>query len=309
MMKRRVTGCLIGLLGASWMGAAASAEPSGPTAEEFDEQLQAARERLDDAAREVARLAAQAPGMAALLEHSMTWSGRTMLGLTLATAESAESAEAAEGVRVAGVTPGGPAALAGVRPDDVIVAIDGDSLAAEDGVSGSRRLIESMRRVQPGQAVTLRVRREGELQDRVVTAQSAGAGVLESLRAVLPRDWSLPEDWRAGSRRWSAAVLAASGPWGQLEMAPMSPGLGEYFGTDQGLLVLRVPEDAGLPLREGDVLLAVGGREPSSPEHALRILASYEPGETVELAVMRRKQRELLEFRLPAPDPSPDVDN
>jgi S1-C subfamily serine protease len=85
-------------------------------------------------------------------------------------------------------------------------------------------------------------------------------------------------------------------------MTPVTPALGEYFGTDRGLLVLRVAEDAGLPLQEGDVLLAIGGREPASPGQALRILASYEPGETVDLAVMRRGRRERLEYRLPDGD-------
>ncbi|MCC5861431.1 MAG: PDZ domain-containing protein [Gammaproteobacteria bacterium] len=306
MIKTFATCCLISLVGTLTLHATAHAQESEPEAETLEQELQAARDRLDEAARELARLAAQAPGMTALLEQSMGWSGRTMLGLSLA---PAESPTASDGARVAGVTPDGPAAQAGVRAGDVIEAIDGQSLAAADGSRPSRRLNELLRGVQPGQEVTLRVRREGDLQDITVTAQAAGAGVLESLRGILPRDWSVPEDWRDAPRRWSAAVRAGSGPWGQLEMVSMTPGLGEYFGTDQGLLVLRVAEGSALPLRDGDVLLAIGGREPSSPEHALRILASYEPGESVDLEVMRRKRREQLLLTVPASTPAPGTEN
>ncbi|TVQ47431.1 MAG: PDZ domain-containing protein [Gammaproteobacteria bacterium] len=306
MIKTFATCCLISLVGTLTLHATAHAQESEPEAETLEQELQAARDRLDEAARELARLAAQAPGMTALLEQSMGWSGRTMLGLSLA---PAESPTASDGARVAGVTPDGPAAQAGVRAGDVIEAIDGQSLAVADGSRPSRRLNELLRGVQPGQEVTLRVRREGDLQDITVTAQAAGAGVLESLRGILPRDWSVPEDWRDAPRRWSAAVRAGSGPWGQLEMVSMTPGLGEYFGTDQGLLVLRVAEGSALPLRDGDVLLAIGGREPSSPEHALRILASYEPGESVDLEVMRRKRREQLLLTVPASTPAPGTEN
>jgi len=85
------------------------------------------------------------------------------------------------------------------------------------------------------------------------------------------------------------------GPWGDAEFLAVTPGLGRYFGTDKGPEVVRPPEVAGGELQEGDVILAIGGREPQDPGHALRILASYQPGETVELVLMRdRKRREVV---------------
>jgi S1-C subfamily serine protease len=78
------------------------------------------------------------------------------------------------------------------------------------------------------------------------------------------------------------------------ELATVTPGLGRYFGTDRGVLVLRVPPDAGVGLEEGDVILEIGGRAPESGSHALRILRSYQPGEKVKLRIMRdRKSRDL----------------
>jgi len=39
----------------------------------------------------------------------------------------------------------------------------------------------------------------------------------------------------------------------------------------------QAPEGESLGLREGDVILDIGGRAPASPEHTLRILSSFAP--------------------------------
>ena len=87
-------------------------------------------------------------------------------------------------------------------------------------------------------------------------------------------------------------------PWSDLDLVALTPALGAYFGTDKGLLVVRAPEDATLGLADGDVILEIGGREPQTPEHAVRILASFEPGETLHLTIMRKQRRETLEVRI-----------
>jgi putative serine protease PepD len=76
------------------------------------------------------------------------------------------AAEAQEGQ--APVTPGGPADQAGIRPGDVILAIDGRP------VSQSDELIVAIRARQPGEAVTLRVRSGDQERDvRVVLREQA----------------------------------------------------------------------------------------------------------------------------------------
>jgi hypothetical protein len=65
-------------------------------------------------------------------------------------------------------------------------------------------------------------------------------------------------------------------------------------------LVVKAPGDSTLPLKGGDVILAIGGRKPSSPSHAMRILRSYDEGETVALDVMRKEKRLTLSWKVPA---------
>ena len=67
-------------------------------------------------------------------------------------------------------------------------------------------------------------------------------------------------------------------PLGDLELAPLNPDLGPYFGTTDGVLVISAPKDGTLGLKGGDVVQAVDGRKPSGPSHLMRILRSYDRG-------------------------------
>jgi S1-C subfamily serine protease len=97
-------------------------------------------------------------------------------------------------------------------------------------------------------------------------------------------------------------ALWGSRPHWNLELTNISEPLGEYFNTDRGLLVLRAPTDNPLTLKDGDVILSIDGREPRSPTHALRILRSYQPGERVEIEIMRKRRKSTLEVTMPEHD-------
>ncbi len=83
-------------------------------------------------------------------------------------------------------------------------------------------------------------------------------------------------------------------PLADLELAPLNRDLGRYFGTTAGILVIDVPANSHLGLKPGDVVLQVNGRIPTGPVHLLRILRSYDPGESVRLEIMRMKKRETI---------------
>ena len=54
-----------------------------------------------------------------------------------------------------------------------------------------------------------------------------------------------------------------------------------------------------LKLEDGDVIVDIDGRIPSSPSHALRILSSYQPGEKLELNILRTRKRMSFEVTVP----------
>jgi S1-C subfamily serine protease len=83
-----------------------------------------------------------------------------------------------------------------------------------------------------------------------------------------------------------------------LELAPINPELGSYFGATEGVLVVRAGEQATLGLKGGDVLLTIDGRKVTTPAGAMRILRSYERGETIRIEVLRNRQRLTLSATL-----------
>jgi S1-C subfamily serine protease len=68
------------------------------------------------------------------------------------------------------------------------------------------------------------------------------------------------------------------------------------------VLVIHAPKDGTLGLKGGDVVQAVDGRKPVSPSHLLRILRSYDRGETFKLDVLRNRKRETISARLAEPE-------
>jgi membrane-associated protease RseP (regulator of RpoE activity) len=140
---------------------AAPMAPAAPPAPGFSDsqdpaleaQLDAAREKLEAAAREVAELSSQLGGP--IVQRFSTFNGpfgRAIIGVQLDSSNK-------DGARVQGVSPGGPAAEAGIRTGDVIVAVNGKDVKGEDA---ARQVVKILREVKPdskcASCVTARVR-------------------------------------------------------------------------------------------------------------------------------------------------------
>jgi S1-C subfamily serine protease len=248
-------------------------------------ELSRAREELARTVADVARIQAQVREPA-LRDLQRKWryvaAGQPALGLNIEDSDF--------GVFVRGVTPNGPAANAGVEVGDTIVAID-DVELARGGGSPSAALLGQIGNVMPGDDVKLRILRGGDYREVVVEAGD------NRLKAPLVTVVGAPGEFF--TRPFGA--FRYSGAWSDIELVALTPALGEYFGTGEGLLVVRAGRAAELGFRDGDVIIDLAGRKPQSPEHALRILASFEPGESLQAAIMRQKRRESLAIRVPAP--------
>ena len=87
--------------------------------------------------------------------------------------------------------------------------------------------------------------------------------------------------------------------FGEMEMVELNESLGRYFGTDSGLLVIKAPSDNAYQLQDGDVIKNIDGRTPSDLRHAVRILSSYESGESVNIEIMRDKRKKTITVEVP----------
>jgi C-terminal processing protease CtpA/Prc len=269
--------------------------------------LARARAQLEQAAREVARLSAEvsAPVVDEIRRRfsNAPWQ-RAMLGIAIENAD--------RGARVNAVTPGGPADEAGIAVGDLILSIDGMSLGG-GAEAPARELVSRLADVDPGDRVRLQIERAGETRDITVVAREAEPFTVAFGRPLEPRESRGPGATReTRERRESREARDAFPPafirpliqpffgrWRDMELVSLTPDLGAYFGASEGLLVVRAPKDASLPLHDGDVILAIGERKPTSPEHAMRILSSFEPGETLRLTIMRQRQQQTLQVELP----------
>ncbi|MBV8496784.1 MAG: PDZ domain-containing protein, partial [Gammaproteobacteria bacterium] len=204
--------------------------PPGARAQDdsdLDAQLERARAQLEQAAHQVARLSGKLSD--AMIEQVRPFAEpHAIIGVQL------EPAPGTSGARVREVSPGGPAAQAGIHSGDVIVAVNGSELA---GKEPARQVAKIMRDVKPESKVSVRVLRDGKTQDYLVTAR-ASPGILDV------ENWPDMRDFDLFHR-----------PLMNMELATLTPRLGSYFGSDKGVLVVRAPADGALKLEDGDVIL------------------------------------------------------
>lgn len=283
MAALALTGCVL----VAWTTAVAAATEDRA---QLEKDLAEARSRLDQAARDVAetsrRLYGDQPQEIVKFIHGEPRGA--MLGVNIATGGAP-----GEGVRINGVSPGGPAEAAGLRAGDVIVAVDGVRLDRNGEPPPAARLTDFMRTVEPGQRVQVEYLRDGARRKAELTAAPAEPPIARVLRerlAPLQEQFNLKEFER---------LLVPERAFGSLELVTVTPKLGRYFGAERGLLVVRAPSDPSFRLEEGDVLLSIDGRVPESPGHAFRILRSYQPGEKLELEILRDRKRLELDVTVP----------
>ncbi len=214
------------------------------------------------------------------------------------------------GARVDAVTPGGPAAKAGIRSGDIITRLEGNSmLAAPDAVDQpgrslpGLRLIELSARLAPNDTVAVEFRRGADR--KTVSLVTAGDPMLGFRTRSYPGQQASPNFDAMGGIgpdpdienldiRLPRMVMLYGGELSELELAPLNQDLAQYFGASDGILVISAPKGSSLGLKGGDVVLNVDGRKPATPAQLLRILRSYDRDESFKIEILRNKKRETV---------------
>jgi S1-C subfamily serine protease len=257
-------------------------------------KLDEARARLDKAARDVAEYSTQLGREAMIGENGVRTidirgDRHAVLGVQI------DNASNKAGARVMHVSPGGAAEEAGIRDGDIIVSIDGKSIAGSS--NAGQAVVNQMRIVKHDQKVKVRVLRDGKDKDFVVVARPMtidrrvftmrGPEVVGPMGPIGPLPMVQP--FRA----------FFPGEFGGMELASLTPKLGAYFGTNEGVLVVQAPDNAAFKLEDGDVIQSIDGRKPDDGAHAMRILRSYRSGEKVNLTVLRQRKPLTLAVTMP----------
>lgn len=204
-----------------------------------------------------------------------------------------------EGVAILGVSPGGAAEESGLQAGDVITALNDESLMADSSKEADRILIDFMEGVEEGDVLDVEILRDGRTRNVELRPRSMAPGTfafnLDSGEIAVPRVQMAPGVGDVNRYVW----ISESGGFGDMELVKLSEDLGSYFGTNEGLLVVRAPENEALQLKDGDVIQNIDGREPNSASHAIRILGSYESGETVKIEIMRNQRKQTISVEVP----------
>lgn len=182
-----------------------------------------------------------------------------------------------QGVPVLQVTPGGPCAKAGVKVEDIIVAMDGKPI--KDGNDLVERVAES----PVGSTVTLTVDRKGKTMDLKVTIEDRAK--LFPDEASTSRRGVTPEGEDAQQAKFGISIREFT----QTEKDQSN------FKESLGVLITNVEEGSfasEIGLQARDVIVSINRQSVSSVDDVKRIQASLKAGDPVAFRVMRADRRQ-----------------
>jgi serine protease Do len=166
--------------------------------------------------------------------------------------------EEAQGALIASVDPGGPADKAGLKAGDVVTKFNGKEVTEMNDLP---RLVAA---AKPGEKATITVWRDGKEQQLEVTL------------GELPPDKPIAQA-ENGKGEQSARL--------GISVSELPPSERKALGVDFGLVVQGV-QKSGVPLRPGDVIIAVNRSRFGSLVEFQKLIAEHK-GETVALLVRR----------------------
>jgi serine protease Do len=181
---------------------------------------------------------------------------------------------AKNGVLVDTVEPGGPADKAGIKPEDIIIAMNGKPV--KDGEDLVARVSET----PVGSDVTVTVDRNGSKKDFKLTIADRAEVFKNDARFREDREWEEPSRQEGTEAKFGIYLR----PLTDADRRDMK------LEEKRGVLVTRVEggsfaEEIGL--QERDVILSINRQPVSNIDEVKRLQAGLKPGDAVAFRVMR----------------------
>jgi serine protease Do len=216
---------------------------------------------------------------------------RGYLGIQTRALQPDETSSDSDGVTVAGVTPGSPAAQAGIQPGDVIQKFDGRDVK---NFSALRTLVAQ---TPLNKQVDLEVLRNGkplkvktQIKEQPIDYQGSGVSPRRNQPQPQPQRPGQPSDQEA-----------AGGPLASIHVEELTPETARQLDLPanvQGVLVSGVDPDSGMAeLRKGDVIEEINQQPITSVADYNKIAASLDPSQPQVLSVCRGRMRSFLVLR------------
>lgn len=208
------------------------------------------------------------------------------------------------GVAIEKVVEGSPAANAGLRDGDVIIAVNGDEVAS------SRKLTRLITEIDPDHTAKITVLRNGSQQDITATLGKRPTPRFENgaFATTLPGRIEMPDlkdlpridvpgiaiapemdgksfVWRSGQGRSIGVAVY-----------PMTKQLGERYGIDGGVMINNVRDDspaAKAGLRAGDIIIEADGKAVKNNLDLIRAINGKKEGD-IQVTYVRDRDRKTV---------------
>ncbi len=205
------------------------------------------------------------------------------------------------GAQVVEVVADSPAGAAGLQAGDVIMAVDGKAIDADNNLAD---LIGSYK---PGDEVTLTVARAGADDQTEELAVTLGENPNDATRAFLGIRYTnavdvqgLPEQLAPffGQGRGQRMPFAPSAPFGQTTPdQQITPDVTTATGAVVRSVVAGSPA-AAAGLQVGDLITAIDGETVDGPQALVDAVGARQPGDVATLTVTRTGQAQPLEVKV-----------
>lgn len=196
-----------------------------------------------------------------------------------------------KGVNVLRVRPDSPAAQAGVKAGDILLSVNNQN------IDSPSKLNDLINETKPGDKLNIKLLRDNQ----ETTLEATMASPRETHDRFMDRQRGQRRE--AGREEYPEEPMEEENGDDPREEGERRAWFGLFIdetADEKGVEVLRVfpggPADrAGL--KTGDIILRVADKEVSSPDTAIDILQSTEPGRTIKVDILRDNKPQTLDVK------------